>query len=71
MDIEQIKLMLRIAREEQNFNEIRRIQKILMFHDPEFSYEKYRRKKKVLGEDFIRKIEEVQKKKKARRGTTA
>jgi len=59
MEQEQLQEMLRIAREDQNLQELKRLQKIVAFHDPNFSYRKYKKKRRILGESFFEKAKRV------------
>ncbi|NOQ55309.1 MAG: hypothetical protein GQ477_00725 [Nanohaloarchaea archaeon] len=56
MDETQIKIMLRIAREAGNFSELKRLEKIMRFHDPGFSYAKLRQQKKYLNQSIFEKV---------------
>jgi len=51
MDTEQLNTMIRIARETNNLADMRRLQKIREFHDPNFSYAN-RRRRSILGHDI-------------------
>ncbi len=56
MDETQIKTMLRIAREAGNFRELKRLEKIMRFHDPGFSYAKMRAQKKYLNQSIFERV---------------
>ncbi|MBW6461944.1 MAG: hypothetical protein K0B07_02765 [DPANN group archaeon] len=56
MDEIQIKTMLRIAREAGNFRELKRLEKIMRFHDPSFSYAKMHAQKKYLNQSIFEKV---------------
>ncbi len=56
MDRDQLDNMVRIARETGNFRELKRLQKIVRFHDPDFSYSDSRYKKSYLKESCYEKM---------------
>ncbi|MCK4927404.1 MAG: hypothetical protein KAS11_02985 [Candidatus Aenigmarchaeota archaeon] len=56
MDENQIKTMLRIAREAGNFRELRRLEKIVRFHDPNFRYSTNRGHKRYLNDSLFEKV---------------
>ena len=56
MDENQIKTMLRIAREAGNFRELRRLEKIMKFHDPNFRYSTNRGQKRYLSQSLFEKV---------------
>ena len=59
MDENEIKTMLRIAREAGNFRELKRLEKIMRFHDPSFSYAKYRNPNKYMNQSLFEKIKKT------------
>ena len=56
MEENQIKTMLRIAREAGNFRELRRLEKIMKFHDPNFRYSTNRGQKRYLNDSLFEKV---------------
>ncbi len=56
MDENQIKTMLRIAREAGNFRELRRLEKIMRFHEPDFRYSTNRGHKRYLNDSLFEKV---------------
>ena len=51
MNIEQVKTMMRIAKESGNLRDLERLEKILRFQDPDFRYPE-RRQRRLFGSNF-------------------
>ncbi|MCK5299951.1 MAG: hypothetical protein KAJ54_02270 [Candidatus Aenigmarchaeota archaeon] len=49
METKQIETMFRIARETNNLSDLRRLQKIRDFHNPDFNYLNRKRGRSIIG----------------------
>ncbi|MEA3230054.1 MAG: hypothetical protein U9P44_04000 [archaeon] len=55
MDKKQLDIMVRFARENGNFQELRRLEKIVRLHDPNFCYSRYKKKATYFTESCFEK----------------